>query len=266
MENKTKSCHLGIALSGGSARGFAHIGVLQALSQNGIEPEIISGTSMGAVVGVFYAAGYEPKEIQEILTGKPVLKIMGFSWERKGVLQMEKLKDVLQEYLPKDDFSHLKKPFHLLLTDLNKGEKEVRTSGPLYEYILASCSAPVIFAPKIINGTHYVDGGLLCNLPASAIREKCKILIGSHVNYPGVEKSISGMKEILERAVNLGITQNAKPEMELCDYLVDPPAMQDYALLDFGKAEEIIHAGYKHTMEMITSGDLPVDQIKKVME
>lgn len=249
-------------MSGGSARGFAHIGALKALSQNGIEPEIISGTSMGAVVGVLYAAGYDPEKIQEILTGKPVLKIMGLSYERNGVLQMEKLRDVLEENLSGDDFSHLKKPFHLLITDLNKGEKEVRTSGPLYEYVIASCSVPVIFTPKIINGTFYVDGGLLCNLPASVIRGDCEILIGSHVNYPGVKNSITGMKEILERAVNLGVTQNAKPEMELCDYLIDPPAMQDYSLVDFKKAEEIILAGYKHTTEMINSGDLPVEMIR----
>lgn len=260
MENKYK---IGITFSGGAARGYTHIGILKALVEHGIEPEIISGTSMGAVVGVFYAAGYDPEQIQEILTGKPVLSVMGFSWERNGVLQMEKLRDVLKEKLAGDDFSHLQKPFHLLLTDLNKGEKEVRSSGPLYEYIIASCSVPVIFAPKIINGIHYVDGGLLCNLPASAIRDHCKILIGSHVNFPGVEKNITGIKEILERAVNLAITQNVKPEMELCDYLIDPPAMQHFSLVGFGKAEELIQAGYDHTKEMIRSGDLRKDPVMK---
>lgn len=215
---------------------------------------------MGAVVGAFYAAGFPVKEIEKILISESVYKILGFSWKKTGLLKMEKLKDLLQEYLPKN-FSDLEKPFYLGLTNLNKGTKEFYNSGPLYEYLIATCSAPGIFAPFVINGESYVDGGLMCNLPASAIREKCEVLIGAHVNYPGTTKTFENPKEILIRTVLLGINQNVKPEMELCDYYIDPPAMQNYSLVDFKKSKEIMEVGYRHAMRMINSGKLQVGEM-----
>lgn len=253
---------IGIALSGGSARGYAHVGVLKALSEYGIEPQIISGTSMGALVGVLFSAGYSPLEIEDILVKESVSKVMGFSWQKTGLLKMEKLRIVLQKYLPKDDFSTLKKPFYIGITNLNSAKSEMRNSGALYENLIASCSAPGVFSPVIINGMSYVDGGLLCNLPASAIRDKCDILIGIHVNFPGTKESFTGTKQMLERVVNLGITQNAQPEMKLCDYLIDPPGMQDYSLFDFSKIAEIIEIGYSHTLQMIENGELPVSRLR----
>ena len=261
MFGKKYEHQVGIALSGGSARGYAHAGILKALVEHGIEPEIISGTSMGAVVGVLYAAGYSPEEIKEILVKESFSKVTGFSWQRTGLLKMEKLKGVLKKYIPEDNFSQLKKPFYLGLSNLNTADKEIRSSGALYDYLIASCSVPGVFAPLVVENNNYVDGGLMCNLPASAIRDKCRILIGAHVNFPGKKDGFTGPKGIMERAVNLGITQNAKPEMELCDYVIDPPEMQNFSLFDFSKIEDIIQAGYDHTIRMIESGELPLKEL-----
>ena len=252
---------VGLVLSGGSARGYAHIGVLKAFYEHGIEPQILSGTSMGAIVGILYAAGYLPAEIEEILTKETFSKVTGFSWKRTGLLKMEKLKGVLERYIPEDNFSELKKPFYLGLTNLNRATKEFRHEGPIYDYLTASCSVPGMFSPVYIGEEAFVDGGLLCNLPASAIRDKCRILIGSHVNFPGEKQDLSGPKGIMERSVNLGITQNSKPEMELCDYLIDPPEMQNFSLLDFSKIQDIIKVGYDYTSKMIAAGDLPVSKL-----
>lgn len=239
------------------------MGVLQALSEHGVEPNIISGTSMGAVVGVLYAAGYSPAEIKEILIKESFSKVTGFSWKRTGLFKMEKLKIVLQEYIPEDNFSDLKKPFYLGLSNLNEAQKEFRHSGQIYDYLIASCSVPGVFSPVVIEEVSYVDGGLLCNLPASAIREKSRILIGSHVNFSGTARNFTGPKQIMERSINLGITQNSKPEMELCDYLIDPPEMQNFSLFDFSKIGDIITAGYQYTTKMIEEGELPVANLKR---
>lgn len=252
---------LGITFSGGSARGYAHVGVLKALKEHNIEPGVISGTSMGAVVGILYAAGFEPLEIQQILIRESFSKVTGFSWQKTGLLKMEKLKVVLKKYLPEDDFSGLKKPFFLGLSNLNKAQQEVRNSGPIYDYLIASCSVPGFFAPVIIAEEHYVDGGVICNLPAAAIRERCRYLIGSHVNYSGNKISFSGPKGIMERAVNISINQNAKPQMDLCDFVIDPPKMQNFSLFEFSKIEEIIEVGYTHTQEMIAAGKIPVKKL-----
>ena len=253
---------VGLTLSGGSARGYAHVGVLEALHEHGIEPQIISGTSMGAVVGALYAAGYSPGEIKKILTEETFSKMTGFSWRRTGLYKLEKMKVALQKYIKEDDFSVLKKPFYLSLSNLNEACGEMRNSGPLFDYIIASCSVPGVFAPIVLDKVNFVDGGLLCNLPASAIREKCKYLIGSHVNFAGQRSTFAGPRSIMERAINLGITQNSKPEMELCDFLIDPPQMQNYTLLDFSKIQEIIKIGYDHTMKMIENGELPVKKLR----
>lgn len=254
---------VGIALSGGSARGYAHVGVLKALNEQGIQPAIISGTSMGAVVGVLYAAGYSPGGIEKILIEETFSRMTGFSWRRTGLYKLEKMKVALGKYISTDDFSALKKPFYIGLSNLNDGCREVKNHGPLFDYLIASCSVPGIFAPIVLDEVNYVDGGLLCNLPASAIREKCKYLIGSHVNFPGKKDVFTGPKGILERSINLAITQNSRPEMEICDFLVDPPEMQNYSLFDFSKIEEIIEVGYQYTLKMIEKGELPVEKLSK---
>lgn len=238
------------------------MGVLKALHEHGIKPTIISGTSMGAVVGVLYAAGYSPGGIKKILIEETFSRMTGFSWRRTGLYKLEKMKLALGKYLTEDDFSALKKPFYLGLSNLNDATREVKNSGPLFDYLIASCSVPGIFAPIVLDEVNYVDGGLICNLPASAIRDKCKYLIGSHVNFPGKKDSFTGPKAILERSINLGITQNARPEMEICDFLVDPPEMQNYSLFDFSKIEEIIEVGYDHTKKMIENGELPVEKLR----
>ncbi|WP_324720542.1 patatin-like phospholipase family protein [Salinimicrobium sp. HB62] len=253
---------VGISLSGGSARGYAHVGVLKALHEYGIEPQIISGTSMGAVVGALYAAGYSPGGIKKILTEETFSKMTGFSWRRTGIYKLEKMKVALHKYISEDDFQALKKPFYLALSNLNDACGEMRCKGPLFDYIMASCSVPGFFAPIILDQVNYVDGGLFCNLPASAIRDKCKYLIGSHVNYPGQKANFPGPRSIMERAVNLGITQNSRPEMELCDFLIDPPQMQNYTLFDFSRIEEIINVGYEHTLQMIKNGEIPVKKLR----
>ena len=252
---------VGIALSGGSARGYAHIGVLKALEEEGIKPSIISGTSMGAIVGVLYAAGYSPGGIKKILVEETFSKMTGFSWRRTGLYKLEKMKLALERYIEKDDFSELKKPFYLGLSNLNDACKEVRNEGPLFDFLIASCSVPGFFAPLVLENVNYVDGGLMCNLPASAIRDKCKYLIGSHVNFPGKKDLFTGPKGIMERSINLGIIQNTRPEMKICDFVIDPPEMQNYSLFDFSKIEEIIEVGYRHTRKMIDSGALPVRKL-----
>lgn len=258
---KKYTYQVGITLSGGSARGYAHVGVLQALHEHGIEPGIISGTSMGAIVGVLYAAGHSPEEIKEILVEESFSKMTGFSWRRTGLYKLEKMKLALKKYIPEDDFKALKKPFYLGLSNLNEACGEIRSSGALFDYLIASCSVPGFFAPIVLDDVNYVDGGLMCNLPASAIREKCKFLIGSHVNFPGKKSNFTGPKGIMERSVNLGITQNTKPEMELCDFVIDPPQMENYSLFDFRKIEEIMQVGYEHTLELITANKLPVKKL-----
>ncbi len=261
-KNPPKTSGIGITLSGGSARGFAHIGVLKALSEINVEPEIISGTSMGAMVGVLYAAGFTPDEIKKIVTRRRAIKMIRLSWGKNGLFDMGRLRRIMETEIKENDFSALKKPFYLAVSNINEGKSEIISSGPLFDYVLASGAVPVIFTPQIINGITYVDGGLYNNLPANAIRDKCKTLIGSHVNYIGEIDSFKGIRQIAERAFTLGIEYNVIPSKKLCDYMIEPPEMRKFSYWDFDKAEQIIEVGYNHTKKMIDSGEIPVDKLR----
>lgn len=255
----------GITLSGGGARGIAHIGVLAALEKYGIHPQIISGTSMGAIVGFFYAAGIEPLVILDIVTQKKFHTLIKWHKPTSGLIDMEKVEMAMREIIKTDDFSALKKPFYCSVTNLNSGRAEIKSSGELFRWVLASASIPIVFEPQIINGTTYVDGGLLNNLPSKCIRDKCQILIGVHVNHNSAEENITGMMSVAERCFRLGIEQNVKSSKKLCDFLIEPPQTRNFSTFGFSKANEIYKVGFDETEKQILELFSSVD-IEKLIE
>lgn len=260
MSLNPKPYKFGIALSGGGARGIVHIGVLEALRKYGIHPEIISGTSAGALVGVFYAAGMEPLQILDLVKGSKVRKMINWKLPSNGLFDMKKIQNLLEQYISSDDFSSLQKPFHCAVTNLNTGLPEIKNSGKLFQWVLASASIPVIFEPQVIDGTTYVDGGIFDNLPVKSIRKQCRILIGVHVNHNGQENNISGFRAIAERTFRLAITKNVEESLELCDFVIAPPQTRQFNTFDFGKADEIFRIGFDETekriLELFDSFDL----------
>ncbi len=256
----------GIALSGGGARGIAHIGVFQALEEFGIKPQVVSGTSMGAIVGVFYAAGYSPKEMLEILVERKFHKMINWHRPFSGLIDIGQVKKVMAEMIGDDDFSSLKMPFYCAVTNLNSGLEEIKSEGKLFQWVMASASIPVVFEPQIIDGQTYVDGGLLNNLPAEAIREKCQILIGVHVNHNGPEEEVKGLKAIAERAFRLGIAQNVEDSKRICDFVIEPPEARNYSTFAFNKVEEIYQVGYDTTVKQIMKlfEDLDLEKVREL--
>ena len=255
----------GIALSGGGARGIAHIGVLAALEKYGIKPQIVSGTSMGAIVGVFYAAGYSPRKILEVVASRKFHKLINWHMPFSGLIDMDKVLEIMTEMIKSDDFSTLKMPFYCAVTNLNSGMMEVKSKGKLFRWVVASSSIPVVFEPQVIDGQTYVDGGLLNNLPAEAIREKCQILIGVHVNHNGPEKDMKGLMTIAERCFRLGIAQNVEQSKAICDFMIEPPSTREFSTFNFNKAEEIYQVGFEETEKRILKIFESVD-LHKVIE
>jgi len=255
-----KTYKFGIALSGGGARGIVHIGVLEALHKYGIRPEIISGTSMGALVGVFYAAGFEPLQILELVKSNKMMKMFKWQLPSSGLIDLKKVLSILENNIETDDFSILKKPFYCSVVNLNSGHSEIKSEGKLFQWVLASASIPVIFEPQIIDGITYVDGGLLNNLPVDCIRDQCRILIGVHVNHNGPENNITGIKAVAERTFRLTVGQNVRESLSKCDFVIDPPETRRFNTFDFKKADEIFQIGFEETekriLEMFDSIDL----------
>jgi len=251
MNSNPKPYKFGIALSGGGARGILHIGVLEALRKYGIHPEIISGTSMGALVGVFYASGMEPLQILDLVKSSKLHQMINWKLPKSGLLDLKKARSILENNISEDDFSSLKKPFYCTVSNLNSGLSETKSSGKLFQWVLASASVPVIFEPQIIDGTTYVDGGIFNSLPVDCIRNQCRFLIGVHVNRNGPEENITGFKAIAERTFRLVFAKNVPESLAVCDFVIDPPQTRRFSTFDFGKADEIFKIGYDETEQRI---------------
>lgn len=163
----------GIALGSGSARGLAHVGVLKVLESNGLAPDIVTGTSMGALVGALYAAGRTPAQIEEIALSfdvKSLLSLADMTMKSGALLSGEKVEEFLGEHLPAT-FAELRMPFGCVSTDLATGERAVHTEGDLVQAVRASTSIPVIFMPVRDGDRVLVDGFLSDPIPVSLARE-----------------------------------------------------------------------------------------------
>ncbi|MGL4609090.1 MAG: patatin-like phospholipase family protein [Trueperaceae bacterium] len=167
MEVARREKRVGLILSGGGARGFAHIGVLQALEKTHLHIDVIAGTSMGAILGALYAHGYTAEDIYKIAQSMSWRDVLDFSLQ-SGLIKGEKLHLFLASHLP-TDFKELKKPFAVATTDIESGEEVFITDGDLISAIRASSSYPGMFEPLQFRGRTLADGGIVNNLPVEAV-------------------------------------------------------------------------------------------------
>jgi NTE family protein len=247
---------IGLVLSGGGARGFAHLGLMQALNEAGIYPDVISGTSAGALVGVLYADGYTPKEILEIMNSGSRLDFMRPAMPREGLLQLNGIHKILKAHLRAKTFKELKIPMFVTATDINNGKAVYFSQGQLLDPVIASASIPVLFQPVKINDISYVDGGVLDNLPVHPIEDKCKILVGSFVNPVGYIEKISGLISIAERTFMLSMSKEVVEKIKKFNLFVAPLELRNYKILDPEKASELFLVGYKATKEKLKTFNL----------
>jgi len=251
LSNFSTSSSLGLVLSGGGARGIAHIGVLQALVEAEISIHRIAGTSMGAIVGAFFAAGIPPMGMLEILKhDRRFIDRFSFKMSRGGLVNMSFLHEMLDEYIGRDDFRSLELPLTVAATNLNSGEPRLFSEGPLYQAVAASAALPIVFAPQYIEGQTYIDGGLTNNLPVNALRDTCEHVIGVHVNFQADLHTIEKSWEIAARCFSLAIYQTVLPQLGACDLLIEPPETRAFGLFDFGEVEALFETGYSAAQKL----------------
>lgn len=241
---------IGLVLSGGGARGIAHLGVVKALNEQGVRIDRIAGTSAGAIAGVMVANGYTPDESLKIVESSSFMKHLRPAWNRMGLLRIDTAIDLYRKFIPHDSFEGLKIPLHIGAVDLNEGHFDVFESGELIRPVLASCCLPGIFEPMLLNKRQYVDGGVLNNLPVELIEHKVDVLIGSHCNPFGLAKPITSIRGVIERSLILAVQSKTKERFGKCNVLIEPPELARYALSDVKHAREIFRMGYQHTKAM----------------
>lgn len=239
---------IGIALSGGGTRGIAHIGVLQALEEMEVFPEVISGTSAGALVGSLYAYGMKPLDILQVFKDSSLRKLFRVSMPTIGLTDNSYLKEVMEEIIGEDDFNALKKPMHISVTNLSQGEVEIISEGKLFDVAVASASIPILFKSVKIGDDIYADGGLMNNLPVEPLIESCERVIGVNVTPVDHEARLGNLLDIGSRVFELSLWANVESRLQQCDIKIEPHADQ-FGIFELSKAQDIYDVGYEKTME-----------------
>lgn len=255
----TKKHKIGLALSGGGALGFAHIGAIQALEEHGVKPNFISGSSMGAIIGAIYCAGYSPAKIMRIIQAEKLYKLdklmsPNLNFKQKGLSSHATLRTTLKELIPHDCFDSLEIPFAVCVTNITSGTYEYYYSGKgIVEYVVASASIPGVFDPVVIKNTTYVDGGVLNNLPAEILHQKgCDYIIGVDV-LPFLPIEKKSFLDITLWSIRLMQHSNTQNGIKYCNWLIESNAIEKYNEFEFDKYKEIYQYGYKAMTEYIHS-------------
>ena len=250
LKAQTDSVRIGIALCGGAARGYVHIGVLQAIDEAGLELDVVSGTSMGAIIGLFYSAGYTPMEILDMVKRHRMdhtKHIVRNNRKRDaGFADYAFLRRIIYRYMPHNHFDSLQTQFYCCVTDLNRGKSSYIGHGPLLaQYVTASASVPFLFSPVIIEGTTYVDGCVLNDIPIEPLlMEHCDITLGSYLLQDTIAGRFDKRNEIWSRIVSLYMSSNIIDRLPLFDYLI-PNDLHGLEAFDFDKVDALVGYGYE---------------------
>ncbi|AOW20855.1 patatin-like phospholipase family protein [Urechidicola croceus] len=271
-----KDVKVGLVLSGGGAKGFAHLGALKVLEEAGVRVDYIGGTSMGAIIGSMYASGYTVREMDSLLQVLDFDKIMQDIIPRKSKPFYEKqigekyaltfpvkngkigipkalskgqnvlnlVSQLLQHVDTIDDFNKLPIPFLCIATNLETGEQELLRNGFLPKAVQASGAFPTLLEPVEINGKLLVDGGVVNNFPVEEVRAMgADIIIGIDLKSDYQNKSgLNSAVEIINQIINFQMYKNHDDRIDKTDLYVHPD-MHEYTVTSFDKFDEIIKIG-----------------------
>lgn len=290
---------IGLVLSGGGARGFAHIGVLKALEENRIPVDYIAGASMGALIGSLYATGKTPAEMQELvetldwdklLSGSPSYKELSFrrKQDRRNLPKSLSLSgrsvknltlpnslnpgheiglEIDRLFLPYsevDNFDNLPIPFRTVATDLLNAETFVLKSGSLQQSLRASLAVPAVFSPVEIDGKFLADGGILNNIPTDIVKDMgADIIIVVNIETQiGDRSSLNTLLGALGQTFIIATIENSLRSLREADFIIAPD-LKNYSSSNFNQADEIIELGYvgaKQKVALLESLSLSEDE------
>ncbi|MGM9424573.1 patatin-like phospholipase family protein [Hydrogenophaga sp. MI9] len=236
---------IGIALGGGSARGFAHIGVLQALDEAKIPVSIVAGTSAGSLVGAFYAAGFSPWKMQEVALKVKDIDVADLSsGNKRGMMGGAALKRLVNGFLENMPIEKMPRRFAAVATDLATGEKVAIQRGDTGAAVVASCSIPGVFIPATFEGRELVDGGLTSPVPVGVARQLgADLVIAVDVGGKPTTKPRSGLYEIILQSFEIMGRSLAQLEGKTANVLIQPRT-DEFDSSDFSARREMIEAGY----------------------
>lgn len=243
----------GLVLSGGGVRGLAHIGVIKALEEEGISPSFISGSSAGAIIGAFYAAGYSPDEMLDFFHRSSIFSFNKYAYGKPGFLDTNKFYEMFKAYFPEDNFGALKKRLFVNTTNVLTGKTRYFHDGPLIPAVLASAAFPVVLSPFEIDGELYADGGITNNFPVEPLLVNCQKIIGVYVNPLDiiVASDLTSSGSVLDRALKIGMNNISIQKFSQCDLVISPAALSTIGVFSTSLLNESYLIGYEQAKRQI---------------
>ena len=247
---------IGLVLSGGGAKGIAHLGVLKYLIEQDVRPNLIAGTSAGSMVGALYSSGLEIDEILQFF-----IDVKPFSWKftraRAGFIDPAKLYPEVLKYISEDSFEYLNPELRIVATNMLLGKEHIFKEGSVINALLASASYPLVFSPMIIDDQVYSDGGIVNHFPVSVIEDDCEKIIGVYVSpIRQVEaEELASIKDVVLRAFTLQGSGAELEKLSQCDVQIYPEALVNYNTFatDEKSLREIFQIGYEAAKEQHNS-------------
>lgn len=241
----------GIVFSGGGTKAAAHCGALQALEEFGIKADVMAGTSAGSMVAAFYSAGFSPVEMIDLFIGMNFFKdIVTPSAPKGGFFDSKPLVKYIREVMPYKNIEDLPIPVFIAASDMDHGKTVIFSQGELAPRLVASCSIPVVFQPMVIDGTHYIDGGVFMNLPVPAIRSMCEKVIALSVRKVGPVPYRDNVMHVASRAYEMMFMANIIEDARLADHYIELETT-NYSVYDISNVEKLFLIGYKNACESL---------------
>jgi len=237
-----------LSLSGGGLRGAAHVGAIKFLEEQGVEVTAVSGSSAGAIVGLFLAAGLKSDDMLEFLKGLEKKELFAWASGAIGIFKMERLENKLRETLGIDDYSELNIPLHTCVTNIDTGESSYVNSGNVIAYTVASSTITPLFEAKKIGENSYIDGGFSDNLPVKPLKDYYEKSLAININ-PLRGEDLSTFKSLAIRSILIMIRSNSMSAKKLADAFFEVKGVANMHLFNFDEIDMAYEAGYNELKE-----------------
>lgn len=248
---KKKPLKVGLCLSGGGTRGFAHLGAFKAFEEHNIKFDAVAGTSAGSLFGALYASGMTFEEMDKVINS---VKNTNFKKQKFGIFpsSMDLLSEIVKDILPVKKIEELKIPYYAVAVDLKSGKEIDFSSGNLSTIITGSCAIPWVFKPVKYRGMNLIDGGVRNNIPADVlINNGCDVVITIDCNSSrgGGTTSEKSWTQFIT-SIGIMMVNNSKKGLE-CSNFVISPNMKRFNSLKIDEKNAMIEEGYRATIEVI---------------
>lgn len=254
---------IALALGGGGAKGFAHIGVIKVLESHGIKPKIVTGTSAGSFVGSLYASGKSPYQLQHIALTFKESDIRDLTLNRQGFIAGQKLQDFVNQHVANKPIEKFPIRFAAVATRLDNGRKADFIKGNAGQAVRASCSIPNVFVPATIGGTQYVDGGLVSPIPVQTAKALgADLVIAVDISARPTGNQPVSMWGLLDQTLNIMGQQSIHQELAQANIVIQPK-VGHIGTLDLKASHQTILEGEKAAQLQVKAIQQAITNFKK---